>query len=991
MLTIDKGIGRAVLLLGLISAASPVLSSRSLAQRTDTLSEGGKGRGGYHNPYIEAGKRGSEPRVTLTVSDSTIEYIITQIGSLTGLGVTYPHSYEVLSNRISVSFVNMRVTEALAHVLRETDLVAELPPGQTIITLIERVRPVYVRETEVIALDDEAERPPPQKFELDSTPRHRSLDRQLTAELTGVVTTASGIQRESEVGAKIATIFADSVADIFPVRQVSSLLQGRVPGMVVQSSSGSPGDPSRIRIRSYGSIAAYNDPIIVVDGIRMYSRQSDPRNANIGGYVDVTTNKFSQFSSPSPLDQIEPSIIEKIEILKGPSASALYGSDASNGVIVISTKKGRAGDTEWRVMAQQGVDMMPNDPYPSDLSPFARGTSTALSATVAGGNNTIQYAYTMGRRLQMGVLKLPEYEQGRYRSEFGMETPGWMKRPDRFGGWGGNGQVNIQVNSRFHLSLSNLMNFQNQERSSMTNLFGGALAEMRERFLNGIWSPGDTLISHYYGKVSSETHNMMMSFQAMYNPIEWIPIIANFGLARLMKKDAHLVSSGFHLTSDSSGFYGGGEGTAIERSFGLYSNIPLYESFSVAVGMNAHNGKVSDMKGAFNNIPLGVTTPSSGDVLELVTPENSWRLIGFFLEPKFSIRDQLYITPGLRVDNAALSGQKAIYRSFPKLSASWIVSENASFDKYSDKIQSLRLRAAMGTGGVPPTSADYIDRYRSRMPGVANQNFMASALNDRSMPRERSVEIEGGLDAEIYNGRLAFDITYFWKKRQNALILSALGSSLPKYNSLQKTGDLQFGGIEFGMDAELYNTPGLTWNQSLTLVRGTNKLVKLEQLPKSLFDADPNEGYEMESKSPNLQGSTISHFRFLEGWVGVTAALTYSGGIYQRPLIRETGTPSGSQWSSQTSRYGFRYGPTQTVHSLRLHSMSVNARVPDMLVRLMRARNAEISLQGTNLWLSTNYANGDPDLTGLSIGNATVDSGQVPVPRSFLIRALIGW
>jgi TonB-dependent SusC/RagA subfamily outer membrane receptor len=165
--------------------------------------------------------------------------------------------------------------------------------------------------------------------------------------LSGVVTTATGLQRKVEVGNDISTINVDSVLRVAPVTSVTDLLETRVPGLTVLHSSGTPGDPSRLRLRGAGSITGNNDPILIVDGVRMYASQSDPRNNNLAPSVSGGSSGAG-YAAPSPLDQIDPNSIETIEIFKGPSATAIYGSDAANGVIVITTKRGRGRcTTPW--------------------------------------------------------------------------------------------------------------------------------------------------------------------------------------------------------------------------------------------------------------------------------------------------------------------------------------------------------------------------------------------------------------------------------------------------------------------------------------------------------------------------------------------------------------------------------------------------------------------------------------------------------------------
>ena len=194
------------------------------------------------------------------------------------------------------------------------------------------------------------------------TPVHITLVPVATV-LSGVVTTASGLQRKIEVGNDITTLNVDSIRQVAPITSVTDLLETRVPGLTVMHTSGVPGDPSRLRLRGAGSASLNNDPILIVDGIRAYAAQSDGRNDNLA-------NK--NFAAPSPLDQIDPSSIETIEVFKGPSASALYGSDAAAGVIVITTKHGRAGPTHWDLILGQGLNYLPGT-YPLNYYRFGVG------------------------------------------------------------------------------------------------------------------------------------------------------------------------------------------------------------------------------------------------------------------------------------------------------------------------------------------------------------------------------------------------------------------------------------------------------------------------------------------------------------------------------------------------------------------------------------------------------------------------------------------
>jgi TonB-dependent SusC/RagA subfamily outer membrane receptor len=225
----------------------------------------------------------------------------------------------------------------------------------------------------------------------------------------------------------------DSIRRDAPISTVTDLLEGRVPDLVVTRGSGAPGSPSRIRIRGISSINGSNDPIIIVDNVRVYSEQTSGARGD---------------NAYSVLDNIDVNTIESIDVLKGPSASALYGSDAANGVIVIKTKHGSAGPTRWTLSTDQtrtsqpghfrnsayleGVsnsggfpgqclpDLKPgsscNDLRVIRYNPLSNDRTTVLgngyyqkyNLSVAGGTPVVRYFLSAGLSADQGLLKMSD-------------------------------------------------------------------------------------------------------------------------------------------------------------------------------------------------------------------------------------------------------------------------------------------------------------------------------------------------------------------------------------------------------------------------------------------------------------------------------------------------------------------------------------------------------------------------------------------------------
>ena len=185
--------------------------------------------------------------------------------------------------------------------------------------------------------------------------------------LAPVVTTATGEQRRVEIGNAVSQIDAAELLETAPVTSIDDVINARAPGVIVTSGT-QTGAGSRIRIRGQNSLSLANDPIFIIDGVRMTS------NVN-------SSSLFTGGAQPSRVGDLNPEEIENIEIVKGPSAATLYGTDAANGVVVITTKRGRAGRTVWNAYAEGGVIGDRNE-YPTAYTIFgerANGTTAPLN------------------------------------------------------------------------------------------------------------------------------------------------------------------------------------------------------------------------------------------------------------------------------------------------------------------------------------------------------------------------------------------------------------------------------------------------------------------------------------------------------------------------------------------------------------------------------------------------------------------------------------
>ena len=494
--------------------------------------------------------------------------------------------------------------------------------------------------------------------------------------LTDVVTTASGQQRKVELGNDITTLNVDSIMKMGPITNVTDLLETRVPGLVVQHSSGEPGDPSRLRLRGAGSITRTNDPIMIVDGVRVYSSQSDPRNANLA-YTPTGVNGTSaganttrgRFAAPSPIDQIDPNNIATIDVFKGPSAAALYGADAANGVIVITTKHGQAGPTHVQLTLGAGVNGLSgnwpvnyyrfgtytgngkhglcqwNDrfcqtdsivPYQAlndpQYSVFSRGNDQTAALTISGGVPTLQYSLTGSAAGDVGYVKLPGFEQTRFATDFG-SLPHYLVRPDNYRTWSVGGSLTATPSSNVRATLQSSLFNSAQQKSSLT----GGIPQLAGEYISAndtvYTGPGDRnalanvfLLPNDLLRVVAKNLTSMNTVSLAWQPVAWLPILATGGINTSERTDESYIPFGFAYGAtanctpagsasggcDTAGYYATGRGTSTNQTLSVGTTIPLFrQHVMLAGGGNVYKESTVDLAASTNELAPGVSVPLS--------------------------------------------------------------------------------------------------------------------------------------------------------------------------------------------------------------------------------------------------------------------------------------------------------------------------------------------------------------------------------------------
>lgn len=964
--------------------------------------------------------------------------------------------------------------------------IGRVPEGRQVVTT--KMMGFRQDEREVVVIAGQAQR-------IDFSLRYTQTS------LQEVILTATGPRRRLELGSDIVVLNVDSIVRTQPVASVTDLLETRVPGLTIQRTSGAPGDPSRVRLRGATSAMMSNDPIVFVDGVRIYSEQSNDRAGNLAGCAGKDGCRTANYATPSPLDYMDINSIERIEVVKGPSAATMYGQDAANGVIVITTKKGRPGPPRWTVSAEMGTTEMVGR-YPDlyltwghvpstnavvacprigsardgfftrqcdadsvvafqmlsdpELTVLDRGQRRATTVGVSGGSSALTYSLQGSYRDEIGLVRLPQFEMQRYEEMQGRAAPDWMQRPQNLTQWSVNSRILAAVGAKANVSLSAGLTRTEQQRSSLEQQLGQLMSTFLDRS-SGIYyrrsgsdlqrmriDAVDEVLDGYYERALASATQFTNSASIAWQPTGWLNFSADAGLNIIQRDDEIFLPHSQLVREDSSGRLSRGQGSSVVRT--LNTTVRAQRAlgrgftFRFATGANYTGQSLADLGGEAERLANGTSSLNqAGRIGSLRESRLNQATFGWYAEPALNHR-RSWLSAGVRFDGATNFGHGLKMPRFPKLSYSYLLSDEPFFP-WKELIPVLRLRVAYGQSGRQPGPTSRLRLYTATKPEFVEGDFEESVflqtLGNTQLKPERTREMEGGFDADMFDDRLSLGVTGYHKRTFDMLLdvpvpPSVYGSNVSLTRNI---GEVVNAGFEVSISAQPIRTEQVTWGTQLLVSRQRGHVVKLGEGIEPFYTSGNSEGgirlapgYPLFGRwvkpilgysdanangvlerdevllgdtavyvgrtLPDFTAGAHSTLSLLRGALVLGASLSYQHGMAQRNEVAHGLAVFSRGWNDpaatideQAATFGFSEYPwIQTVSTLRLVGMSVTYNVPASVAQRLGARAYSISIQGSNLGLRTNYRGLDPAVNAFATGNNVVDTGVLPQPRTFQFR-----
>lgn len=858
-----------------------------------------------------------------------------------------------------------------------------------------------------------------------------------------VATGTAGAVERRKIGTSLGSVDISELQEIVPVDGFSHALEGRIPGVRSIGVVGGVGASRELRIRGTDSFELGQRPVIYIDGVRV-----DNFGGEWGWMGDATCCFFSGGAGEDRLSDLNPDEIERIEVLKGPAAATLYGSEASGGVIQIFTKRGRSNSpANFSLSTSVGFNRH-RENFPTHLrSNFTgpdgtvawdpnetlieNGLVNTYDLTVDGGGENVTYFVAGGFSFEDGSVQPNNQKRGNLRVNLNW-TVGDNLTVGVTSGYVRNKILSLQSGNNWLGIYTNAL-LTNPQNATAEEPYGGGL-DVNVADAKAI----DTF---------SDTDRWTGSVTFNYAPRENFTHRATLGLDALNDQKTRFLPFGRHYT------YIGEQG---EKNIGYRNsrnftgeylgNLTYTDLFGVLNGTLAFGGQgywsisSTSMATGRGFAGSGVTTVGGAAVTfggEQFSEEIN---LGGFVQNRLDLGN-LFVTGAVRVDGNSAFGENYGFQVYPKADMAY----NMDAGMLPGFLSSAKLRAAIGMAGKAPGPFDQFQTFEPNtvledLAGVSPDN-----PGNADLEPEKQVEYEIGTDLGLFDDRFGIEATYWNATTTNALVEIDLPPSLGFSDErLENVGEILNRGVELGLDASIVDRRNFRWNASLNYEWVDNEVIDLgptaspDSLP--IYQGTEIVGWDHHDRLGGLRegypiGSLVgrqvlgwdaensTHIRSLfafyqgKGFPDQMASLgnDFSFGQSLSMRVQFRGEWGASMWNSDRA-YGVRQlaydeylqhldadgsrtpaadsvldrhrlsSPVDSRDHIRLQEVSLSWQIPESLSGALGLQRSRVTLSGYNLhwWDNCHCPDPNQQYRGGSSFSTSPFLG-LPQPRKFLL------
>jgi len=655
--------------------------------------------------------------------------------------------------------------------------------------------------------------------------------------LEEVVVIGYGTVRKADLTTSVASVTSDEWK-ARPILDAGQGLQGKAAGVQVVQPSGKPGAGLSIRVRGSTSLNAGNSPLYVVDGI-------------------PTTD----------ISNVSPSDIENMQILKDASSAAIYGARAANGVVLITTKKGKEGRSQvnvsmyagfsnvsksidalntiqyYELMDEIGLSLDKNNTFYKDWAKemYGTGVQQNYQVSLSGGTDKVSYYISGGFQDEKGIIDPAQFNRYSFRTNLTSDIKPWLK-------------------ATTNLSFSKTDN-RNVVDNSNVDRGGVVMSILNTPPFMDVWDPKNS--GWYYVNPLQGSWENPKAQADTYDKTKEYRFMGNIGLDFTLYKGLHFKPNFsldyssrqwdkfIHPEHTNYGRLANGRGENRNESFvtWLSENLVTYDtkingSHNLGVLGGAtfqryrHNLSYMNVEDFVKGSNYDVMTLNMANKInDAYTTKAGNTLVSFIGRVQYDYESRYLFTANFRADGSSKLHPDHRWGYFPSVSAGWRFSSESFFAPLKEVVDDAKLRFGWGKNGNQTGigNYDYYSKYTiSKRPSgekLEGPGLSPGRYGNKDLKWETTTQINIGLDFTLFDSRLSGEVDWYHKKTKDLLLYITLPSSIGRPNPMRNDGEMVNKGFEFNLNGKIL-TGSFTWDAALNMSFNKNELTKLGLTPQ---------------------------------------------------------------------------------------------------------------------------------------------------------------
>ncbi|MBL7828973.1 MAG: SusC/RagA family TonB-linked outer membrane protein [Saprospiraceae bacterium] len=671
---------------------------------------------------------------------------------------------------------------------------------------------------------------------------------------------ATNVKRSNLANA-VSSISSNDLVGTTVQSSMDAALYGKLTGVNIISNSGAPGGGTTVKLRGITTLNGSSQPLYIVDGV-YYDNSAFTSNTN---FISKAAGQGSTLVQDNPSNRVadlDPEDIERIEVLKGASAAAMYGSRAGAGVVIITTKRGRRDGTsqvnfsqsigfqqqlkklgvrEWdeaKVEAGFGASEVPvfqaakNAGKLYNYEDELYGNKGLLSTTrlsLNGGSDKVGYFAGFTRKTEEGIIKNTGYEKTSARLNLDLKPYSW---------------ADLQIGMNYVTSNADRGFFNNDNTSTTMGIsfvstpsWANLFPDDNGNYPNNPYAPSNFLQTRDLITNSEKVDRILGggigNFQIWNNERNSLKLIVRGGLDQYTLETQSIFPRDLQFQKDGNGTNGASinsvatsRGTNIAAFFVHTLNVgDNNTTFRTQAGVTQENLDQNYTNTVATQLIGSQTNVDQAGSIQSAQTKLIQRDKGFFAQEEFNYQEKLIATVGIRGDKSSRNGDPNKLYYYPKASLALNIHK---FTDLGTTLSQLKLRGAFGqSGNFGPFGATYTPLNPIIIDGSTGSLIGTTAGNEDIGP-ERQTEIEVGADLGLFKDRLTIEATYYIKKIDDLILQVNRPSSSGFTAGWQNAADLENKGVEIALDATPVASKRFQWNTRLSMWFNRAKITRLD-------------------------------------------------------------------------------------------------------------------------------------------------------------------